>query len=647
MTLIADLFKNRTIDYGKNRRTLSGGLAIVVTLLSLVWIGFHVILASSLVSALPMQVKLVHLTFALTLCFLFIPPLKRWADQPPMIIDYFFIFAAVLSLGYLLYRYETLARMAGRYEPMDIVMGMVGLVVLFEAARRTVSDGLFVLAVLAFLYAIFGRSFPMPFMHVGFDLPSLTRHLMLTGEGVFGFVLGISAEIIIVFVVLGAVLQEVKIADFFFRLSRSVAGNTVGGPAKVAVLFSSMMGMVSGETSANVATTGAFTIPLMKRVGYKPYFAGAIETAASAGGQIMPPIMGATAFVIADALGVPYLRIVTAAIFPAILYYVGVYATVHFRAAKEGLYDPNPDQLPKFLDVLLKEGYMLLPIGGIVALLVMNYTPTMAAFWGGIIVAVILTVFSADTRINFEKVINIAERSARTAMGLAIAMALVGVLVGVASLTGITMTIADKIFGLSGGWMPAAVILTMIVAIVLGMGVPTTPAYVLASISAAPVLLRMGVPDIVAHMFVFYFAVMSALTPPVCTGAYTAAGLAGANPNKVGFTSLRLALGGFVVPLIFISHHSILLVEGYSIINLAYIVSAIAAGLILIAAAFEGYMLAPITMLWRIVLVGSAVLLVMPSMPVAACGWGLAITTTFIHWKGSRNNAVESLQQNN
>ena len=337
----------------------------------------------------------------------------------------------------------------------------------------------------------------------------------------------------------------------------------------------------------------------------------------------MPPIMGATAFVIADALGVPYLRIVTAAMFPAILYYIGVFATVHFRAAKQGLYEPHPEQLPNFFSVLFKEGYMLLPIGGIVAMLVMEYTPTMAAFWGGIVVAIVLTVFSADTRLNVEKLINIAERSARTAMGLAIAMALVGVLVGVASLTGITMTIADKIFGLSGGWMPAAVILTMVVAIILGMGVPTTPAYVLASISAAPVLMRMGVPDIVAHMFVFYFAVMSALTPPVCTGAYTAAGLAGANPNKVGFTSLRLALGGFIVPLIFINYNSVLLVEGFSIVNLVYIVTAMAIALVLISAAFEGHMLAPLTALWRIGLAVASVLMLLPVVPAGRVRLGL------------------------
>jgi len=280
-------------------------------------------------------------------------------------------------------------------------------------------------------------------------------------------------------------------------------------------------------------------------------------------------------------------------------------------------------------------------------MLVMEYTPTMAAFWGGIVVAIALTVFSADTRLNVAKIINIAERSARTAMSLAIAMALVGVLVGVASLTGITMTISDKIFGLSGGWMPAAVVLTMVVAIILGMGVPTTPAYVLASISAAPVLLRMGVPDIVAHMFVFYFAVMSALTPPVCTGAYTAAGLAGANPNQVGFASLRLALGGFIVPLIFINYHSVLLVDGFSVLNLIYIVAAIAVALVLFSAAFEGYMLAPLAVPWRLALAGAAVLMVLPVVYLAVLGWTLAAVIVFVHRKASHAKSGALLNQTN
>lgn len=626
---LIDVFKNREIDYGGGRRKIRGPLAVIVSIISLVWITFHVVLSSGMVSVLPMQVKIIHLTFALSLCFLFVPPLKRFSLRGPHIIDYLLIAASLTSLGYLLFRYETLARMAGRYNSTDIVMGTIALVILFEASRRAISSGLFVLATFALAYGFFGRSFPSPFKHAGFDVEALVRHLMLTQEGVFGFVLGVSAEIIIVFIVFGALLQEVKIADFFYNVSRAIAGRTVGGPAKVAVIFSSMMGMVSGETSANVATTGAFTIPLMKRTGYKPYFAGAIETAASCGGQIMPPIMGATAFVIADNLGVPYLKVLSAALFPAILYYVGVFASVHFRAIKMGLYPDQSVEIPKFWTVM-RRAYMLFPIFGIVGGLIMGYPPTMAAFWGGVSVSVFISCLHSDTRLNFEKIVNLAERAARTAMGLAVAMALVGVIVGVASLTGITMTIADKIFGLSGGYLPAALVLTMIVAIVLGMGVPTTPAYVLAAISAAPVLIRMGLPDMVAHIFVFYYAVMSALTPPVCTGAYTAAGLAGANPNLVGFTSLRLALGGFIVPMVFIKYNSILMIGDFSWLSLAFILTGTALCLVCIAAAYEGYLFSKLSGVLRILLTVVGVLLILPFWKLNIAGWlALAVIALF------------------
>lgn len=628
--------KDKVLDYGPKRRTLSGPLAMAASLISVIWVSFHVALSSGLFLMFPMQVKILHLGFALVLCYLFVPPLKKFADKPPMVFDYALIALAVISLGYLFLRYESLVRMAGRYAPADIIMGAIALLVLLEAARRAISPGLFVLAVFALIYAFFGRSFPSPFKHFGFDITTLTRHLMLTGEGVFGFVLGVSAEIIIVFIVFGAVLQEVKIADFFYDLSRSLAGKAVGGPAKVAVIFSSLMGMVSGETSANVATTGAFTIPLMKRMGYKPFFAGAVETAASAGGQIMPPIMGATAFVIADALGVPYIRIVMAAIIPAILYYVGVFATVHFRAVKLGLRETSDEEMPRFFTVMKNRGFMLLPITGIIFLLVKNYTPTVAAFWGGIVLSVLLTSFNKDTRLNTEKIVRLMERASKTAMSLAVAMAVVGILVGVASITGITMTISDKIFQITGGSMIMGLVLTMVVAIILGMGVPTTPAYVLASISAAPVLLRMGLPDIVAHMFVFYFAVMSALTPPVCTGAYTAAGLAGANPNKVGFTSLRLALGGFIVPFLFVSYHGILLVEGFSILNLAATVLSSIAGLIAIAAAYEGYFFNRLSVLSRILLLAAVAMLLTLGFATDLAGWAILLAVLFFNRKSGK-----------
>lgn len=593
------------------RRELTGWQAKLLVLMSVVWASFHLVVSSGLLIIAPTILRAIHLGFGMAMCFMLTPALRISPKNAPSFIDWLLIGLTTVTMGYTVFRYETLVRMGGSYEPIDIWIGITGLLVLFEAARRIVSPGLVVLAGMAILYAIFGRSLPEPFTHSGFGIERLVQHLYLTGEGVFGFILGVSAEIIIVFVLFGAVLEGVGVADFFYKIANSIAGRTKGGPAKIAVISSALMGMVSGETSANVATTGTFTIPLMKRVGYPAYFAGAVECAASAGGQIMPPIMGATAFVIADTLGMPYIKLALAATLPAILYFTGVFATVHFRAVRMGLEGLPKNEIPSFFHTL-KEGYRMLPLVGIVALLLLEYTPTFAAFWGGIALAVFISSFKKTTRLNLDKIVAIMVRATRTAMSLAIACALVGVVVGVASLTGVTMTIADGIFKMTGGDILPALFMTMLVAIVLGMGLPTTAAYVLTAISAVPVLQRLGISEVPAHLFVLYFGVMSALTPPVCTGAYTAAGLAGSNPTKTGFASLGIALSGFIAPYLFIFDQELVLQVGTNWLNIIEPFLTASVGIIVLSAALEGAFFNRLTVLGRLVMGIAAILLVIP-----------------------------------
>ena len=624
------------------RRQLKGTQALIASVASVVWVSFHLACAAGVLRPYPMEVKLVHLTFGLVLCFLLVPPARRYSNRPPLLVDYLLIASSVASLGYLWLRYDTMIRMAGRYTSTDIVMGLIGLIVLFEAARRVVSPGLVVLAAVAVAYAYAGRLIHGPFQHAGVDIEGIVRHLMLTQEGVFGFVLGVSAEIIIIFVAFGSVLKEVKVADFFYDFSNSVSGRTRGGPAKIAVISSGLVGMVSGETSANVTTTGTFTIPLMKRAGYPAYFAGAVEAAASAGGQIMPPVMGATAFVMADSLGIPYARIALAAAIPAFLYFLGVFGTVHFRAVSLGLRGLRSEEIPKLGTVLRTRGYMILPLVGIVVGMLMNYTPTKAAFWGGIVVALILGLLRPETRLTWKKAVSLLETTAKTAMGLAIATAIVGVVVGVASLTGITMTLSDKIFGLAGGNLLLALFLTMVVSIVLGMGVPTTPAYVLCAISAAPVLLRMGIPEMAAHMFVFYFGCMSALTPPVCTGAYTAAGLAGANPNRVGWTSVKLALAGFIVPFLFVYKPELLLGFGAAPLQTVESLLWASMGILGLAAALEGSWATRMALPWRAALGISSVMLILPERISSVVGAVAMIVILVANSRQARLTAADS-----
>ena len=630
-------------EEGPIRRVLDGVVGQIFLIVCLFWATFHLLVASEVLSMPPHQLRAVHLGCAMVLCFMLVPASRRFSPRGHVsAIDWLLIAAAIAALGYTYFRYSTLVRMGGRYDPIDIWMGVIGMVLLFEAARRAVSPGLVALALIALAFAYFGQYLPGGMAHAGYGVKSLMRHLWLTGEGVFGFILGVSAEIIIVFVLFGALLEGVGVADFFNQLANSIAGRTRGGPAKIAVISSALMGMVSGETSANVATTGVFTIPLMKRIGYPPYFAGAVECSASAGGQIMPPIMGATAFVMADTLGIPYATIAIAAFFPAVLYFLGVFSIVHFRAVKLGLKGMDKDEVPPFLKTL-KKVYLMLPLAGIVVLLMRDYTPTFAAFWGGIATAVIMSSLNKVTRLNLQKLKNIAVRACRTAMSLAVACALVGIIVGVASITGVTMTIADGIFSLTGGALIPSLIITMVVTIVLGMGLPTTAAYVLAAISAVPVLTRLGIPELPAHMFVFYFGVMSAMTPPVCTGAYTAAGIAGANPNRTGFAAVRLALSGFIVPYLFIFDQELLMRAGVQWVDFFMPFFSAAFGVWIISAVLEGALFRTLNWLERLIMGVGGILLIIPESLTNYTGAVICLAFAAYQYFASKRSSSTSI----
>lgn len=600
-------------------RALSPLAERILALLCLAWAAFHLMLAAEVFRMPAVKLRAIHLGAALVLVFALVPFKKSLKDKRPSLFDLLWVLAALAAMGYTYFRHDTLVRMGGRYSLLDIQMGILGLVVLFEAARRVVSPGLIWLSAFMLLYAYFGRSFPEPFNHVGYTVKRIVQHLYLSGEGVFGFILGVSAEIIMVFVMFGAVLDTVGVADLFNGLANALTGRTRGGPAKIAVVSSALMGMVSGETSANVATTGVFTIPLMKRVGYPPHFAGAVECAASAGGQILPPVMGATAFVMADTLGIPYMTLAMAALLPAILYFLGVFCTVHFRAVRLGLSGLSEEETPRLGDVL-KDAYLMLPLVGIVVLMLNDYTPVFSAFWGGIVLAVCLSFFKRSTRLDRGKILRCAVKSCTTAMNLAVACALVGTVVGVASLTGVTMTIADAIFKVTGGTLLPGLVMTMLVALVLGMGLPTTAAYVLTAISAVPVLLRLGMPEIHSHLFVFYFGVLSALTPPVCTGAYTAAALAGADPNLTGFTGVRLAISGFIVPFLFMFNQDLLITHDVSWWPALQAFAGAAIGVYLFSAVLEGVWIAPLAPPVRALLGVGALLFILPSSMLSCAG---------------------------
>ncbi|WP_251317827.1 TRAP transporter permease [Flintibacter muris] len=610
------------------RKALTGPSQKAAAAVGIVWMLYQILIAAQMIYMVPHKVRIVHLGFALVMIFLLTPVLRRCRQDRIGIFDWLLAAVAAGVFIGMFVRYDSLIKMGGRCADIDVVLGILVLILMYEGARRVVSPGLSVLSLIVLAYAFFGQHLSGMLATTGYSLKRLINHLVLGGEGVFGFALGVSAETIVVFVIFGAILQEVGISDYFYDLANAIAGSSRGGPAKVAVISSSLMGMVSGETSANVATTGAFTIPLMKRVGYDSNFSGAVECAASAGGQILPPVMGATAFMLADTLGIPYIQLAVAAILPAVLYYVSVFSTVHFRAVRLNLSSSGDDK-KAWID-LLKRSYLLLPMVGIVVLLVMNYTPTFAAFWGGIVTALALSMLRKETRLNLDKLARILYTAARTAMTLGTATAVVGIVVGTFSLTGITMTIARIIFQITGGIKLFTLFMTMLVAMVLGMGLPTSAAYVLASISAAPALTLVGISDLYAHLFVFYYGCMSTITPPVATGAYTAAGLSGGNPNKIGFLSMRLAVAGFIVPFVFIYTPDLLLTGDVNVAATLFGFFVTGVGLVFLCAAIEGAMFKPVGPGLRAAFAVIALLLIWPNVVVSLIGLALAAAVTAV-----------------
>lgn len=626
------------------RRSLTGVQEKIVLAVGIIWMLIQVILAAQIIYITPQKVRVMHLGFAVVMVFLLTPITKKSDLQKFGICDAAFaLFAAGVFAAFYM-RKGVMMTMGGRYERIDVILGIIVLVLLYEAARRVASRGLLVLSLITLAYVFWGNRLSGGLAHTGFTINRIIQHLSLSGEGVFGFALGVTAETIVVFVIFGAVLQEVGISDYFYDLSNAIAGKQKGGPAKVAVISSSLMGMVSGETSANVATTGAFTIPLMKRVGYDKNFAGAVECAASAGGQILPPVMGATAFMLADTLGIPYIQLAIAAILPAVLYYVSVFSIVHFRAVRLDLRG-NEDEEKCTAKDLLKRSYLLLPLIGIVVLLLMNYTPTFAAFWGGIGSAVVISFFRKETRLNLKKLVRIASNAAKTTMSLGVACAVVGVIVGAFSLTGISMTVARLIFQAAGGSKLLTLVLTMIVAMILGMGLPTSAAYVLCSISAVSALTMCGLDLLPAHLFVFYFGCMSTITPPVATGAYAAAGLSGGNPNIIGFNSMKLAMAGFIVPFVFIYQPDLLLRAGINMPLSLFTFAVTAIGLVFISAALEGALFESIPIVFRVFYGVISILLLVPSTMLSAVGLAAGAVVLLVDYRRHRKNMIVARAQ--
>ncbi len=531
----------------------------------------------------------VHLAFTLVLVFLLYPIKSSMPKSGKVpLYDIGFAILSAVPLVYLVSQIDIIAmERSGLPTTMDLVMGFILIAMLLEATRRISNPVLPCLAIAALLYCYFGRYMPEMLSHRGFNIERIVNHMYLGTEGIFGTPLEVSSTFVFMFILFGSVLEKTGMGKFIIDLSLALAGWSTGGPAKVAVVASGLMGTISGSSVANVCTTGMFTIPLMKSVGYKPYFAGAVEAVASTGGQIMPPVMGAGAFIMAQFLGVPYLTVALAAVIPALLYYFAVIVQVHFEANRLGLKGLSRDQLPNIWKLMKEKGFLLIPLIAIIYLLIAGYTPLMAAFWG-IIVSFVLSWINKETRLTPVRLMQAFEAGARGALSVACACACVGMVVGTGTLTGLALRIAGAIVTLAGGKLILTLFFTMCASILLGTGLPTTANFIVTSTMAAPALLQLGVPPIAAYMFVFYFGIAADLTPPVALAAYAGAGIAGADPMRTGVTAFKLALAGFLVPYIYVYNPILLFVDATPLAVTQAIITALI-GVFLLAMCTIGY----------------------------------------------------------
>jgi len=612
--------------YDKDQKTRNFDKAYLVKMVY--WIAIIISLYHFTVSFVGAPATLkhrsLHVSMMLFMSFILYPATNKSSRRKLPIYD---IVLAFLSLGitaYVWYDYANIISRAGLINTTDMIVGTVLVLLVLEASRRISGLPLTILASIFVLYGLFGRNIPGIFSHRGYDWNALVNQFFVSTDGIYGTSVGVASSYIFLFILFGEVMNKSGMGKFFNDIALALAGSSKGGPAKVAVIASGFLGSINGSAIANVVTTGTFTIPLMKKTGYSDNFAGAVEATASVGGQLLPPIMGAAAFIMAEMVGIKYSQIIMYAAIPALLYYLGIIMQVHFRASKNNLVGIPKEELPKTKDVMRERGHLLIPI---VFLLVMLFfsgrTVVFSAFWS-IIVTVIVSMFKKTTRMNFRDILDSLASGARGTVSVAIACAIVGIIIAVTSVTGFGLNMANAIILLGGTSILATLVLTMVTCMILGMGLPSIPAYLITATIAAPALVKLGIPVVAAHLFVFYFAMFANITPPVALAAFAAAGLSGGDPMKTGLASVKLALAGFIIPYMFVFNNELLLLNTTWPIALRVTFTSII-GVILIGVAIEGYLVRSVPLVLRLVSFAGALLLISANVVQDLIGFALIV----------------------
>lgn len=581
-----------------------------------------------------MQQRAVHLAFALALIFLLYPEGQgKEKGVAKRVFNFAFALCGLIAGGYVYFQYEPLSFRVGSPNNWDIIVGLTLIILVLEASRRMLGWALPITAMVFLAYAAFGSYLPVIVRHSGYSFERIVTQVALTPEGIFGIALGVSASYVALFVILGAFLEEFQAGQLFINIALSLFGKMRGGPAKAAIGASSLFGMISGSQVANVVSTGVLTIPLMQRVGYKPEFAGAVEAAASTGGMFLPPVMGATAFLIAEVLQVHYFDVAAAAIIPALLYYVTLFIIVHLRAVKRDLKGIETDGLG-VKSLIKQKGHLLIPLLVLCYFLfVTRESPSKAAFWS-VISCPLACMLRSNTRLNFRTVLNALIKGARLALVVASATATAGIIIGVINLSGLGLRLSGILIDLAGGNLFLLLILTMLSSIVLGMGLPPVASYIVLAVLAAPALVNLGVEPMAAHLFIFFFGTISAVTPPVALAAYAAAGVAKSNPTRTGLVAFRLTLAAFIIPYMFVYGPALIFKGSAGEIVMAVISALI--GVTALAIALEGYLKEPVQFISRLLYFAAALLLIKVGFLSDVIGFAVFVLVTLyeVKWHG-------------
>lgn len=647
-------------------------------------------------SPLPSQiVRAVHVGFLLLVAF------GLFGNRPGSDRAWFWAYWGLGGVAFIVglyhwWAYEALILRAGDPSTLDITVGILAITLVFIGAWRIMGLALPTIAAIFLAYALFGQYLPSPLNHRGYDLAQVVDQMFVGTEGIYGIPTYVSSSYIFLFIVFGAFLERAGMIKLFTDLALGTVGHTSGGPAKVAVTSSALMGTINGSGVANVVTTGQFTIPLMKKFGFQPAFAGAVEATASMGGQIMPPVMGAVAFIMAETLGVPYLEVVKAAVIPALLYFLTVYWMVHLEAGRLGLRGLPRDQCPSALRAIQEGWYLLLPLLALVYLLFAGYTPLFAGTVGLALTAVLIlgsgvareigpmtlrvvlwvalgvaaatflrfgiqavlllivllvavNAFRSGGRATLALCRDSLAEGARSALPVGIACALVGVIIGTITLTGVASNFAQFIVSVGASSLFLSLLLTMLTCLVLGMGIPTIPNYIITASIAGPALLDLGVPLIVSHMFVFYFGIMADLTPPVALAAFAASPIARAPGLQIGLQCMRIAIAGFVIPFMAVYTPALMLQDGGPLaaelgypVAVLYIVFKTVLSILLWGAAAIGYGLRPLLWYERLLATAAAFSMVVALPLTDELGFALAVGVIGWHWWSCRQPAATS-----